>query len=64
MSALGAAVCVVGACLAGAGCAPSLSTFQPAHVAPKGHFSVSAGVEGNAPVGAFETLLDDGKNLA
>jgi hypothetical protein len=47
-----------------AGCAPSLSTFQPANVAPKGHFSVSAGVEGNAPVGAFTTLLDDGKNLA
>jgi hypothetical protein len=46
-----------------AGCAPSLSTFQPAHVAPKGHVSVSMGVEGNAPVGAFETLLDTGKDL-
>jgi hypothetical protein len=48
----------------GAGCAPSLSTFQPARVAPKGHLSASAGLEGNAPVGAFETLLDEGKNLA
>jgi len=47
-----------------AGCAPSLSTFQPAHVAPKGHVSASAGLEGNVPVGAFETLLDDGKMLA
>ena len=47
-----------------AGCAPSLSTFQPAHVAPKGHLSASAGLEGNVPVGAFETLVDDGKNLA
>jgi hypothetical protein len=47
-----------------AGCAPALSTFQPAHVAPKGHFSASAGLEGNAPVGAFETLLDEGKTLA
>jgi hypothetical protein len=48
----------------GAGCAPSLSTFQPAHVAPKGHVSASMGIEGNAPVGAFGTLLDDGKTLA
>jgi hypothetical protein len=49
---------------AAAGCAPSLSTFQPAHVAPKGHVSASMGIEGNAPVGAFETLLDEGKTLA
>jgi hypothetical protein len=46
------------------GCAPSLSTFQPAHVAPKGHLSASAGLEGNVPVGAFETLINDGKSLA
>jgi hypothetical protein len=64
VTAFGAVLCAAGACLAGGGCAPSLSTFQPANVAPKGHVSVSAGVEGNAPVGAFETLLDDGKNLA
>jgi hypothetical protein len=47
-----------------AGCAPSLSTFQPASVARKGHLSASAGLEGNVPVGAFETLIDDGKTLA
>jgi hypothetical protein len=48
----------------GAGCAPSLSTFQPAHVAPKGHVSVSTGIEGGIAVGAFTTLLDTGKTLA
>jgi hypothetical protein len=50
--------------ISGLGCAPSLSTFQPAHVAPRGHVSVSTGVEGGLPVGAFTTLLDTGKNLA
>src|SRR4051794_34263821 len=55
----------VAAGLAGAlGCAPSLSTFQPAHVMPKGHVSVSAGFEGGAPVGAFTTLINEGKDLA
>jgi hypothetical protein len=47
-----------------ASCAPSLSTFQPAHVAPKGHLSVSTGIEGGVPVGALTTLLDTGKTLA
>jgi hypothetical protein len=51
--------------LAGAfGCAPSLSTFQPAHVAPKGHLSAEAGLEGGIPVGAFSALIDAGKTLA
>ena len=54
----------LGVVVACAGCAPSLSTFQPANVAPKGHVSVSMGIEGNAPVGGFTTLLDDGKDLA
>jgi hypothetical protein len=47
--------------LAGIGCAPSLSTFQPAHVAPKGHLAVGAGFEGGVPVGAFGTLIDTAK---
>jgi hypothetical protein len=47
-----------------AGCAPSLSTFQPAHVAPKGHVTASAGFELGVPVGAFSTLIDAGKDLA
>jgi hypothetical protein len=46
------------------GCAPSLSTFQPAHVAPKGHVTAEVGLEGGVPVGAFTALLDEGKTLA
>jgi hypothetical protein len=46
------------------GCAPSLSTFQPAHVAPKGHIAAEAGLEGGLPVGAFSNLVDAGKLLA
>ncbi len=52
------------ACGLAAGCAPSLSTFQPAHVAPKGHVAVEAGLEGGLPVGAFGNLVDAGKALA
>jgi len=58
------AILIVSVAGLAAGCAPSLSTFQPAHVAGKGHLSASAGLEGNAPVGAFETLVDEGKTLA
>jgi hypothetical protein len=47
-----------------AACAPSLSTFQPAHVAPKGHVAASVGVEGGASVGAFTEVIDRGKDLA
>jgi hypothetical protein len=48
----------------GAGCAPSLSTFQPAHVAPKGHLSAGAGFEAGVPIGAFSTVLDTAKDLS
>jgi hypothetical protein len=41
-----------------------LSTFQPAHVAPKGHLTASVGLEGGVPVGAFSTLIDEGKLLS
>ena len=46
------------------GCAPSLSTFQPAHVPPKGTVTASVGLEAGVPVGAIETLIDAGKDLA
>lgn len=49
---------------AAVGCAPSLSTFQPAHVAPKGHLSVGVGLEGGVPVGALSTLIDTGKLIS
>jgi hypothetical protein len=48
----------------GAGCAPSLSTFQPAHVAPKGQLAAAVGIEGGVPVGAFTDLVNTGKTLA
>jgi hypothetical protein len=47
-----------------AGCAPSLSTFQPAHVAPKGHVAAEVGLEGGLPLGAFSDVVDAGKTLA
>lgn len=46
------------------GCAPSLSTFQPAHVAPVRTVTVSAGGELGIPTGALGTLVDTGKTLA
>jgi hypothetical protein len=45
-------------------CAPSLSTFQPAHVAPAHTVTVSAGGELGIPTGALDTLIDTGKTLA
>jgi hypothetical protein len=50
--------------VAGVGCAPSLSTFQPAQVAPKGHLAASIGVEAGTAVGALDTLFDTAKELA
>lgn len=49
---------------AGAGCAPSLSTFQPAHVAPAKTLSASAGLEVGVPVGAVDSLFETGKAVA
>jgi hypothetical protein len=47
-----------------ASCAPSLSTFQPAHVPPKGHVQVGAGLEIGIPVGAITDAIEQGKQLA
>lgn len=46
-----------------AGCATSLSGFQPAHVAPKGHFQGEAGVDVSVPTGTIPTLIDTAKAL-
>jgi hypothetical protein len=46
------------------GCAPALSTFQPAHVAPQGHFQGGAGFEIGVPVGTLDDLITVGRNLA
>jgi hypothetical protein len=47
-----------------AGCAPSLATMQPAHVAPKGHMQVTAGFEVGIPTGTIGTIIDTGKTLS
>lgn len=55
-------VSVVGAL--GFGCAPSLATLQPAHVAPAGHVQATAGVELSVPTGTVATIVDAGRSLA
>jgi hypothetical protein len=47
-----------------AGCAPSLATMQPAHVAPKGHFQATAAIEIGAPTGTIIRIIDTGKTLS
>ena len=46
------------------GCAPSLATMQPAHVAPKGHFQATTAIEIGAPTGTIIRVIDTGKRLA
>src|SRR5262245_2403890 len=47
-----------------AGCAPSLSTMQPAHVAPKGHLQATVGLEISAPTATITDLIDTAKTLS
>jgi hypothetical protein len=46
------------------GCATSLSSFQPAHIAPKGHVSAEAGMDASIPTGTIDRTVDTGKTLA
>jgi hypothetical protein len=46
------------------GCAPSLSSFQPAHVGPRGQFRASVGEEISLPTGTIDNAVDLGKGLA
>ena len=46
------------------GCAPSLATLQPAHVAPRGHVQVTAGLEVGVPTGTLVSAVDAGRTLA
>ena len=46
------------------GCATSLSSFQPAHVPPKGHVSAEAGIDASIPTGTIDRTIDTGKTLA
>jgi hypothetical protein len=45
------------------GCAPALSTFQPAHVAPAGHVLAEGGLEVAVPTGAILGGIDTAKAL-
>ena len=47
-----------------AGCAPSLATMQPAHVAPKGHFEATAAIEIGVPTGTVTRIINTGNNLS
>jgi hypothetical protein len=47
-----------------AGCAQSLSTFQPAHVAPKGHVQAEVGGDLALPTGTIGDALSAGRTLA
>lgn len=45
------------------GCAPSLATLQPAHVAPKGHVQATAGMEIGIPTGTIIRAVEAGEAL-
>lgn len=47
----------------GLGCAPSLATMQPAHVAPRGHVQATAAVEVGVPKGGVDAVVDNGRAL-
>ena len=47
-----------------ASCAPSLSSFRPAHVPQKGHVHVTAGADVSVPTGSAGDTVDAGKTLA
>ncbi len=49
--------------IACAACAPSLSTFQPAHVAPRGHLQAGAGLDLAFPLGTIVKATDAAKAL-
>jgi hypothetical protein len=47
-----------------AGCAPALSTFQPAHVAPKHHVQAEVGMDVSVPTGTIIEAIDVGTTVA
>jgi hypothetical protein len=50
--------------LAASGCATSLSGFQPAHVAPKGHATAEMGMDLSIPTGTISRAIKAGQTLA
>jgi len=53
-----------GLVLTAGGCAPSLATLQPAHVAPAGHLQAAVGVEIGIPTGSIAKTVDAVRTLA
>src|SRR5687767_7617529 len=51
------------ALLLAAGCAPTLSSFQPAHVAPKGSVTAEVGTDIAVPTGSIVRAYDAAKTL-
>jgi hypothetical protein len=47
-----------------AGCAAPISSYQPAHVGPRGTFRADLGVDVVVATGAFSSTIDAGKTLA
>lgn len=46
------------------GCAPTLSSFTPAHVAPSGHVQAEVGMDVSIPAGIVDELMDTAKTVA
>jgi hypothetical protein len=47
-----------------AGCAPALSSFTPAHVAPRKHVQAEVGLDVSIPTGTIGEVVDAGEALA
>ena len=54
---------VVALCLVSAGCATALSSFQPAHIPPPGHFQVEAGVDVSLSPGGLHQIEDASRQV-
>lgn len=46
------------------GCAPALSSFTPAHVAPRGHVQAELGFDVSVPTGTISDVIDAGEGLS
>jgi hypothetical protein len=45
-------------------CAPALSSFTPAHVAPKQHVQAELGFDASVPTGSIKDIVDEGATIA
>jgi len=55
---------VLALALATTGCAPALSTLQPAHVAKKGHVQAELGMDVSIPTGTIVSAIDAGRSIS